>query len=203
MRPPVVLVHGYLADSNLMRPMQWRLQKRGFDAHVVELPPGAIQDVNVLANELAWNVERVLRTTGARQVDLVGVSLGGIIGLAYAQQSAHLGQVRRIVAVGTPWLGSPIATAMLPLMGLFSRGIRQMYTGAPMLRGLLRRGLPTGVQAVSISMRGDLLAPPGRCVLPGARNIVLGGYATPFTHQWLIMSNGALDEVVGALGDEG
>jgi len=182
-----------------MRPMQFRLGRRGLDVHLVELSPGAMQDLNSLAEQLSWNVERVLRETGARQVDLVGVSLGGILALLYAQNAAHLGQVRRLVGIGTPWHGSPMATAALPVLGWVSAGVWQIRTAAPLLHQMVAAGIPDHVEVISISMRGDMAAPPSRCVLPGAKNVALGGRATPWTHQWLIMSTAALEETATAL----
>lgn len=199
MRPPVVLVHGFLASPALMIPMRERLQRRGFRVSLVSLPPLAIQDIERLTDALAWNVERVLRRTGATHVDLVGVSLGGLLALRYAQRAAHLAQVRRIVAVGSPFGGSVLATVATPLLRWVSAGVGQVRPGSSTLTALREGGVPEGVTLTSIAMRGDLVATPAQCDLPGATLVELPGVATPLTHQWLVISPRAVDAIDAAL----
>lgn len=187
--PPVLLVHGYLASPALMIPMRDRLAKRGISARTVELSPGAIQSVQRLSSELAVNVERALRETGADRVDLVGVSFGGLISLAYAQENAHLRQVRRLVAVGTPFQGTWTSLAGIPVMGGISRGIWQTTPMSGTIARMRSAGVPAGVERmVSIAMAGDLTCPPSRCTFDGADFIELSGWPTLVTHQWLVLS---------------
>jgi len=198
-QPPVILVHGFLASPALMVPMRERLQRRGFRVSLVSLPPLAIQDIERLTDALAWNIERALRRTGAEHVDLVGVSLGGLLALRYSQRAAHLAQVRRIVALGSPFGGSALATLGAPLIGWLSAGIGQVRPGSAALTALRQAGVPDGVTLTSIAMRGDLVATPTQCDFPGATLVELPGVTTPLTHQWLIMSTAAVDAIDAAL----
>ena len=49
---PVILVHGFLASPNLLRPMKHRLEKRGHTVYLANLSPLCIQDIRRLAREL-------------------------------------------------------------------------------------------------------------------------------------------------------
>lgn len=196
---PVLLVHGYLCPKSAMLPLQRKLQSRGFWAHLVDLSPLCIQDIRVLSSELAENMERVLSEADARQCDLVGISQGGLIAMHYAQSMAAAGRVRHLVALGTPFKGTWASALGLPLLGLVSKGIRQTVPGSRFLEELMAAGIPSGVRVTTISISGDLLAPPDRCALAGAENIRLRGFPSPVTHQALIFSANALEALYRAL----
>ena len=199
MNTPAILVHGYLASATLMRPMRYQLAKHGVSAHLTDLSLGAIQDVDLLATQLGYTVERVLRETGAAQVDLVGVSQGGIMALRYAARVNHTEQVRRIVTVGSPVRGTWVAAVGVPLLGAFSKGLWQLMPGSQLTEDLLKQSASLRAPITTISMRGDLVAPPSRCQLPGADNRVLRGIPSVVTHQLLVASPRTLAAVVAAL----
>ena len=190
--PPLVLVHGYLATASQLIPMQRRFQKRGLRTHLVKLSPLCIQDVRKLGKQLDDNIRRICAEEGCDQVDIVGVSLGGILGLRHAQ-SAPSSQVRRLVTIGTPFRGTWVGAVGLPLLGAVSRGIWQTLPTSDVVRGMVEQGAPTGVQTTSISMKGDLLCSPSRCRLPGADHVVLDGLPTVLTHQYLVLSRAAFE----------
>lgn len=189
MNDPVVIVHGYLAPKFFMLPLKWRLQREGFDAHLVDLSPLAIRDVRVLAEQLSANVERVLAHTGHSRCQLVGVSLGGFVALYYAKHLGGAERVRRIVALGAPFHGTWFALLGVPLLGAVSRGVWQSLPTSTLLRGLREDGLP--VPLVSIVIPGDVVAPPDRCRLEGADVVELPRTWFPAAHQWLVISRGA------------
>ena len=197
---PAILVHGYLASSTLMRPMQHQLAKHGVSAHLTRLSPGAIQDVDLLATQLGYTVERVLRETGAEQVDLVGLSQGGLVALRYASRVDHTGLVRRIVTVGSPIRGTWFAAVGVPVLGAVSKGLWQTLPGSSLTRELIEQSQHLQAPITTIAMRGDLVAPPSRCHLPGADNRVLRGLPTLITHQLLVASPRTLEAVATALG---
>lgn len=196
---PVILVHGFMATTALMRPMQRQLQREGFQAYLSNLSPFCVQDVRQLSAELSETIERVCFVEDVEQVDVVGVSLGGIIALHYQQAVAAAPRIRRLVAVGTPFLGTEAARPFLPLLGRVSEGVWQTFPGSDLIAGLLDAGIPEGTAVTSIAMEGDPISPPAQCALPGADNIVLSGIPTPVTHQLLVASPVAFRGIVGAL----
>ncbi|MEZ4317689.1 MAG: alpha/beta fold hydrolase [Myxococcota bacterium] len=194
---PTLLVHGYLATPDLMRPLRSRLRARGRDVYLVrELGPLVMGDVRRHAEELDRAVDRVCAQTGASQVDVVGASQGGLIALWWA---THGGWERlgRLVALGTPFRGSPAARFGRALLGRVSPGIRQLVPGADLLTEL--EGLELERPVVSVSMRGDPVCPPEVCVLPGMESIVVDASFGPLSHQLLMLDPRAADAVFRGL----
>ena len=196
---PVVLVHGFMATTALMRPMQRQLQKEGFQAYLANLSPFCIQDIRRLAAELSETIERVCFVEDVEQVDVVGVSLGGITALHYQQSVAPSPRIRRLIAVGTPFQGTEAARPFLSLLGRVSAGVWQTFPDSSFISELVGTGLPEGTTLTSIAMEGDPISPPARCAFPGADNIVLRGVKTPVTHQLLVASPVAFRGIVSAL----
>jgi len=52
-------------------------------------------------------IDRVLSVTGADRVDVLAHSQGGLIAAAMVQQPRSVGEIYRIVTLGTPFLGAP------------------------------------------------------------------------------------------------
>ena len=99
---------GYVADENLFTfPYDWRYGMTG------EYPDGQTN-----MDLLAEKIEEIRVQTGAENVDVIAHSLGGLIVKKYIMDStndapAHIG---KLIFVGTPNLGSPIAAKAI-LMG--------------------------------------------------------------------------------------
>lgn len=180
-----MLVHGYLATPDLMRPLQRRLRNEGHDVYrVPELANLVTGDVRVHAVELDAAVQRVKRSTGCDRVNVVGASQGGIIALWWAMQGGW-GDVGRLVALGTPFRGSPAARWGRPLVGWMSKGIYQLVPGSELLTQLAQGKLERPV--ISVSMQDDRVCPPESTQLPGMRSVVLPGGFGPLTHQLMMI----------------
>lgn len=199
---PVVLVHGFMASPLLLRPMKRQLEKLGFVVYLVQLSPLSIQDVRHLARQLHDNIERVCWVEDVAEVDVVGVSLGGLTALYYQHFVAERRRIRRFVALGSPFAGTDFAKTWLPVMGKISPGIWQVLPDSDLVRELAEAGIPEGVSATSISMLGDMVSPPESCRLEGAHNITLKGIPSPVTHQVLVASPVALQGILAALRGE-
>ena len=199
--PPVVLVHGFLSTAELMAPLVARLASRGFDVHQPRLSPLCIQDVRKLSGQLARDVDRVLERSGAPRCALVGVSQGGIIALHYLKRGLGASKVTRLVAVASPFSGTwaPIAGLVgAPLLGWASRGLWQVIPGSALLTDLRDAPMPEGVAVTTIAVEGDLVAPPSRCRLDGARHVTVPGVPL-LAHQWIVLSPAVVDAVTEAL----
>ncbi len=194
---PTLIVHGYLASAGLMWPMQRYLRNRGRDTYLVpELSLLVLGDVRQHAEQLDQAVERVRRQTGAKTVDVVGASQGGIIALWWAMHGGW-GRMSRLVAVGTPFCGSPAARFGRLLLGPVSPGIRQLVPGAELLESLATTPLERPV--TSVSMAGDPVCPPDACVLDGMeQRIVPGGFGL-LSHQLLMLDRRALAAIFDSL----
>ncbi|MBI1948010.1 MAG: alpha/beta hydrolase [Deltaproteobacteria bacterium] len=130
--PPVVLIHGLMADGTSMWGVQRALHAAGRNTVAPSLG-GALRPIGSYAERLA----RVLSST-AGPIDVVCHSLGGIVLRATLEKHPALrARIRRVVTVATPhhgsgaarWLPIPEARALVP-GGAF-------ITALPSLRALL------------------------------------------------------------------
>lgn len=100
----VVLIHGLGRGTGSMVPLSWRLQARGFRTCRI----GYASTRHDLAGNLALVRSRL---AGLGPVDLVGHSLGGVIAARLLRDPRGL-DIRRVVQLGAPNLGSALATRM-------------------------------------------------------------------------------------------
>ena len=193
---PVVVVHGYLASKEMMIPMRARLERAGFEAHIAQLPPLLLGKVEPMAGLLASELDRILGGFKVQRCDLIGVSLGGLLGLRYLQVFGGPERVRRFIAVGTPFQGSDAARTAKLFIGRISEAAQQLVPGSPFISTLNTDGLPDGVKAMSIFATRDRIAPPEACRLDGAENIEVLGHLPPLTHQGMVISAEVIEHVV-------
>jgi pimeloyl-ACP methyl ester carboxylesterase len=98
---PVVFVHGLLGDTTNFFVLRRRLSRHGIRC-VSSFAYRPRLDYQHLATQLAEHIGRVCDATGARQVDVVGHSLGGLVARYYLQ-TGGASRVRRLVTLGTPY----------------------------------------------------------------------------------------------------
>lgn len=133
---PVLIIQGFLAPTLTNYLLKNRLQRAGFTAEDVPiegLNAGDIRD-SARVVEMAVNAMRV--RTGAKQVDLIGISMGGLIGLHYMRKLGGDDFVRRFIAIGTPFNGTHFARLMKALTFGRAPGAEQMIPGSDFLRDL-------------------------------------------------------------------
>jgi hypothetical protein len=101
---PCVLVHGILGDATNFATLRRRLARHGI-RRFSSFRYGPRLDYQRLAGRFGEHVWRVCRDTGAPHVDVVAHSLGGLLA-RYFVQTGGARVVRRLVTLGTPYLGS-------------------------------------------------------------------------------------------------
>ncbi|MGC5010227.1 esterase/lipase family protein [Streptosporangium sp. DT93] len=98
---PVVLVHGARGNGAATWPVAAPyLAKQGYC--VFALDYGWSNSIERSARTLGVFVEGVLQATGARQVAVVGHSLGGIVPRAYMRSPEGAGKVAELITLGAP-----------------------------------------------------------------------------------------------------
>lgn len=182
-----------------MLPLAMQLRRQGHRVYRAQLSPLCIQDVRRLADELRRSVDDALARSGADEVDVVGVSQGGLAALYYVRRLQGVDRVRRLVTLGTPFAGTWFAMAGLPLLGAVSRGVWQSLPDSELVRELAEAGPAPGEDIVTIAREGDVVAPPERCLVEGGRAVVLPPTRLPGTHQTLGFHPIAVQAVVDAL----
>jgi triacylglycerol lipase len=193
-QPPAILVHGLFAPRASMLPFQWALKRAGLQAHTVRLPPLNMAAVERSAQLLARKVEQVLADSGHDRCDIVGMSLGGLIGLHYLLDLGGAAKVRRMITLGTPVRGSWSAVA-----APCAPAARQCMPGSDFLTALEAKGLPDGVEIIAVYGSFDPVAPKSRCTIEGVRNIEIKTFPQPFAHQSLIASPAAVRILIDVL----
>ncbi|WP_405805134.1 esterase/lipase family protein [Streptomyces sp. NBC_01187] len=129
--PPALLLHGLFDNRSVFVLLRRALRKHGW-RHVHALNHSPLTgDIRAAAERLGEHVERVLEHTGHRRLDLVGHSLGGLIGRYYVQRLGGDARVRTVITLGTPHSGTRLAPALLvhPVA-------RQLCPGSSVLREL-------------------------------------------------------------------
>jgi poly(3-hydroxyoctanoate) depolymerase len=105
--PPLLLITGLGASLELAEPFERELTTRGLQAVSFDAPGVGQSTAYRLPRRIggvASTVERLLDALGYDQVDLLGVSLGGVVAQQLARQAP--GRVRRLVLAATgPGLG--------------------------------------------------------------------------------------------------
>ena len=112
---PVVLVHGFLGDPTNFLMMRGHFATRGIHNFATFAYPPRI-DYQRLAHRLGLAIEAFCMETGAAQVDLVGHSLGGLIGRYLVEMTPHV-PVRRLATLGAPYFASPMPPHELAIFG--------------------------------------------------------------------------------------
>jgi len=192
-QPPVLIIHGYLATRGSLHLLEQHLTDRGLIVMSYPLGPLNIGDIRDSAGLIARKVESIVAQTGIARIDIVGHSMGGLVGLDYLKRLGGRHRVRRLVMLGTPTQGTwsallGLVTAPLGLASL------QLLPGSPFLRELAERPLPPGADVVSIGALRDWLAPIASTVLDGVRHIAL-----PTGHSGLLVDAEVADVVVKIL----
>mgnify|MGYP003307653492 FL=1 len=193
LRRPLVLVHGLWDTPHLFRRLVRRLEEHEVPLLVPHLPHrlGAVP-LRTLAEQLDDHIRQ--RWGDDVEVDLLGFSMGGIIGRVWLQQLDGARRTRRFVSVGSPQRGT-VTAQWIP--SWLCAGLADMKRGSPLLRSLnddvqvLKR-----LDCVSYYCRWDLMVFPGwQAHLPCG----LVSSLPVFTHQQLMSHPQSLDVLLRTL----
>ena len=169
-RPPLLLIHGYQCNRGFWFWLRPRLEAAGWTVATHNLEP-VWADIDSYADGIARRIDEVLAASGARQVILVGHSMGGPVARAFLRRHGA-GKVARMVTLGSPHQGTRLA-----VLGL-GQNARQLRIGNPWLVALAAPGvvpLPPGSVSV-FSCHDNYVFPQEACsTLEGARHVAIGG----------------------------
>jgi triacylglycerol lipase len=172
---PVLLVPGYGGGTAGLEQLATRLQAAGRQVSVVALPGNGTGDLDAQAKVLDTAVRQAM-AGGAKSVDVVGYSAGGVVARLWARDDGGAARARRIVTLGSPQHGTDLAAvAGLLVPGSCPRACQQLVPDSALLDGLNDGDeTPDGPVWVSIWSSQDLVvSPPGSARLAGAHNVVV------------------------------
>jgi triacylglycerol lipase len=157
---PVLLVPGYGGSAASLSGLASRLRDAGRDVAVVALPDRGQGDLAAQADALSSAVDAVLARTGARAVDVVGYSAGGVVARLWATEQAGAGQVRRLVMLGSPLHGTDVARLGTLVSGTCPLACQQLAPDSAVLSRLDAEPLPAGALALSLWTASDEVVQP-------------------------------------------
>jgi triacylglycerol esterase/lipase EstA (alpha/beta hydrolase family) len=115
------------------------------------------------ARQLGWFIDDVLAATGAREVDIIGHSMGGVVGRYYVTLAGGDGIVKNLITLGSPHAGTDVSA-----IGV-GHPTRELLLGSKLVQRLAAAPPPAQTKVTLIWSRGDALVPGAvQRALPGA-----------------------------------
>ncbi|RKT06428.1 alpha/beta hydrolase family protein [Streptomyces sp. 3211.6] len=155
--PPVLLLHGFTDNRSVFVLLRRALGAGGRRRVETYNYSPLTLDLRVTARHLARRVEELCERSGQDRVDLVGHSLGGLVGRYYVQRLGGDARVRTLVTLGTPHGGTRVA----PFMDAHPL-VRQMRPDSPVMAELRAPAPGCRTRCVAFWSEFDaLMAPAG------------------------------------------
>ncbi len=192
--PPVLLIHGFLGTRGSMYILERRLNDDGVCVFTFNLGVLNTRDIRSSAFLIHRKIEAILTQARVDKIDVVGHSMGGLIGLYYVKKLGGHEKVRKLVMMGTPVEGTWSALLGVATVGLMSPSSWQILPRSSFLEELRRGALPPAVRYYSIAAQRDWVCPPASTVLDGARHVEV-----PLGHSSLVVSGEVYRRVIEAL----
>lgn len=106
---PVVLIHGYFHNLSGYFVLSQKLKKRGW-THIYPINLNTYTwSIEEMAREVKKVVEGIIKNTRHKKVDIIGHSLGGLVGRYYVQNLGGYKNVNNLIALATPNWGTQLA----------------------------------------------------------------------------------------------
>ena len=192
--PPVLLLHGYLGTRGSMYILERRLNDDGICVFSFNLGSLNVRDIRTSAFLIHRKIESILAQTPVKKIDIVGHSMGGLIGLYYVKKLGGHEKVRKLIMLGTPQKGTWAALLGVATVGLFSASAWQLLPGSRFLKELAQGDLPKNVGYYTIAAQRDWVCPPESTPLDGAESMTV-----PLGHSSLVMSEEVYRHILWAL----
>jgi len=149
---PIILVHGYAMNRANFVPLAYRLARAGLGP-IVGFEYWTLGRTAAAARQLSWFVEHVQSMTGSPQVDIIGHSMGGVVGRYYVTLLGGDGAVANLVTIGSPHAGTD--------MSEFGVGhpTRELVVGSKLVQRLSAAPPPQDTRVLMIFSHADALVP--------------------------------------------
>ncbi|MDO9456211.1 triacylglycerol lipase [Nocardioides sp.] len=162
---PVVLVHGTGGDrTNLLQRLSAGIKAAGFCVYSLDYGNRGLDDIAASAGELKTFTQRVLRSTGARKVSMVGHSQGGMMPRYYIKFLGGDSVIDDLVGLSPSNHGTRITAgdnAFTRLVGFACTSCVQQGAGSPFLTRLNAGDeTPGAVSYTQVTTRYDEVVVP-------------------------------------------
>lgn len=197
--PPVILIQGFLGTRGVLQPLEKFLRAQKRNVLSIDLGFFNVGDIRTSAEVLNYKIERILQKFGKEhsfnRVDIVGHSMGGLIGLYYLKKLGGHRVIRKLITLGAPFHGTWTSLLAVFPLGLVSKGLWQMVPASRFLKSL--RKFPEAsddTEVISIAAKYDTICPPSSCHLEGATN-----YISNVGHAGLLLDERVFTAIAGFL----
>ncbi len=189
-RRAVLIIPGFLGPRAVVHPFEVWFDRAHVPAFSFNLGLVSTLPMSLILKLLEQRIQRVRGLYPyLERIDVVGHSMGGIIGLEAIEKGIFDGFEVRLVGLGAPFRGTPVAYA-----GWFIPGAAELLPIHP--RYWLWREWPRvrNIPFLSIAGEMDILAPPERC-----RHPLASFSSLPFDHAGLILKKAPFQEAFNFL----
>jgi pimeloyl-ACP methyl ester carboxylesterase len=171
-RVPVLLIHGFLCNHAVWRPLARHLARRGHAVAAVTLTP-AFGSIDEYSAPIACAVSALRTQAGGARIAVIGHSMGGLAARAWLRTAGRAADdsVAAVITLGTPHGGTLQARyARLP-------NVLQMRRNSAWLQALRADEPAERYRRFTVirSWQDNVVMPQGAQSLPGARDIALTG----------------------------
>jgi pimeloyl-ACP methyl ester carboxylesterase len=192
--PPVLIIHGFLGTRGSMYMLERRLVEDGFVVVSFNLGTLNVRDIRRSAFLIHRKIERILAQTPSQRIDIIGHSMGGLIGMYYVKKLGGHARVRKLIMMGTPIRGTWAALMGVMTLGLWSTSSWQLLPRSRFLDELAQGPMPPGVEVHTIAAARDWVVP-----LPTTRLAGASATTVPLGHSSLVVSEEVYRRVVHTL----
>jgi len=192
--PPILMIHGFLGTRGSMYMLERRLVEDGFVVVSFNLGTLNVRDIRRSAFLIHRKIERILAQTPSQRIDIIGHSMGGLIGLYYVKKLGGHTRVRKLLMMGTPIRGTWAALAGVVTLGLWSTSSWQLLPRSRFLDELAQGPMPPGVDLHTIAAARDWVVPLSTTRLAGANATTV-----PLGHSSLVVSEEVYRRIINAL----
>ncbi len=190
MKNPVLLIHGFFRKKSIFNKMYAYLTSLGWEVHRIDLSPGnATVGLDKLALQVADYIERAFRDS--QPIDLIGLSMGGLVTRYYVQKLGGIKKVERFITISAPHNGTYLAYS-LPIPGCI-----QMQPESAFLQDLNRDvEILKQLNFTSLWTPYDfIIVPPESSKLGVGKEVKL----TVFSHAMMVRDSSSLEAIRDAL----
>ena len=190
---PVILIHGLWNNSGIFKQFFKTLDRYKVEYYA----PTLVQEFGMVSiADLAASLDKeIINNFGLeREIDIVGFSMGGIIGRYWIKKFEGFKRTKRFISIGSPQNGT-FTAQLVPNFPL--RGISEMKINSRLLNELsLENNLLEDIDCISFFTMWDLMVFPGwKAYLPSGKKIHLN----IFKHKNLVRNPKAVNKIVGEI----
>ena len=192
---PIVLIHGLWNNSDIFKSLTRKLDQYSINYFAPtlqhEFGKVSIVDLTKSLNELILNKYGL-----EKEIDLLGFSMGGIIGSYWLKYFEGNKRIKKFISVGSPHKGT-LTAQIVP--GYPLKGISEMKVNSQLLKELyLSNDFLENVNCISFFTKWDLMVFPGwKAYLPKGNKCSLN----ILKHKNLMKNEYAINEIVKKIID--